>query len=379
VILGIDASNIRAGGGVTHLSQILRAADPRAEGFSKVIVWASRCTIERMPKQRPWLSFMHESLLDKSLAHRLHWQRTKLPRIAQNSCHLVFFPGSRGLNNCLPYVTLSQNILPFEYQEVMRYGLSWTLARLLMLRFSQGRAFRNANGVIFLSSYACSEVTRKAGILKGQKTIIPHGIERRFFRSPRPQRPMAHYSQSNPFRLLYVSVVDLYKHQWLIARAAADLRNQNWPVKVDFVGPAYAPALRRLEKTIRTFDPEGRFLHYRGPVLNKELHRHYHLADGFVFASSCENFPIILLEAMAAGLPIACSNRGPMPEVLGNGGIYFDPENLNEVTTSLARLLEDHNSREKFANRTYERAQAYTWERCASETFDFLAKVALSS
>ena len=50
----------------------------------------------------------------------------------------------------------------------------------------------------------------------------------------------------------------------------------------------------------------------------------------FVFASSCENMPNTLVEAMASGLPIACSDRGPMPEILRDGGTYFDPE--NEVT-----------------------------------------------
>jgi len=248
-----------------------------------------------------------------------------------------------------------------------------------MLRFSQGRAFRNANGLIFLSSYACSEITRKAGILKGEKTIIPHGIEERFFRSPRPQKLLSHCSQENPFRLLYVSVVDVYKHQWLVARAVADLRKQGFPVELEFVGPAYPPALRRLEKTIRTLDPEGRFLHYRGPTPYEKLHLHYHKSDLFLFASTCENLPNIVLEAMASGLPIACSNRGPMPEILGDGGLYFDPQNVEEMTVSLAKLLEQADLREKLANRTYARAQAYTWERCANETYDFLAKVALDS
>ena len=45
-----------------------------------------------------------------------------------------------------------------------------------------------------------------------------------------------------------------------------------------------------------------------------------------IFASSCESSSCVLIENMASGLPIACSNRGPMPEVLKDGGVYFDPE-----------------------------------------------------
>ena len=62
-----------------------------------------------------------------------------------------------------------------------------------------------------------------------------------------------------------------------------------------------------------------------------ELHSEYKDADLGVFASSCENLPIILIEKMASGLPIACSNKGPMPEVLGSAGVYFDPENSYEI------------------------------------------------
>ena len=60
--------------------------------------------------------------------------------------------------------------------------------------------------------------------------------------------------------------------------------------------------------------------------LHDDLHQKYLDADLGLFASSCENMPNILLETMGAGLPIACSNRQPMPEILKNGGEYFDPE-----------------------------------------------------
>ena len=64
-------------------------------------------------------------------------------------------------------------------------------------------------------------------------------------------------------------------------------------------------------------------------------------ADLFVFASSCENMPNTLVEAMAIGLPIACSDRGPMPEVLRDGGVYFDPENPESIAAAIETLIRD--------------------------------------
>ena len=58
----------------------------------------------------------------------------------------------------------------------------------------------------------------------------------------------------------------------------------------------------------------------------------------FIFASSCENMPITLIEGMASGLPIACSDRGPMPEVLQDGGVYFNPEDCKSIVFAIEKL-----------------------------------------
>jgi glycosyltransferase involved in cell wall biosynthesis len=99
----------------------------------------------------------------------------------------------------------------------------------------------------------------------------------------------------------------------------------------------------------------------------------------FVFASSCENMPNILLEAMSAGLPIACSDRGPMPEILGEGGCYFDPESVDAATEAIERLVVSPETRARCAQIAFRRASAYSWERCADETMRFLASFPIAS
>ena len=86
--------------------------------------------------------------------------------------------------------------------------------------------------------------------------------------------------------------------------------------------------------------------------------------------------PNILLEAMSSGLPVACSSRGPMPEVLGPDGVFFDPENREEISMALKKLIEDRDLRIRNASSAHERALAYSWERCASDTFAFIRRIA---
>jgi glycosyltransferase involved in cell wall biosynthesis len=268
-----------------------------------------------------------------------------------------------------------QNMLPFDAIEAARYGTSWMRLRLSILRSIQMSTFTSANGVIFLNEQARDRLMQRAVVLRGKNIVIPHGVEPRLMLPPRPQRALAYYSMFRPFRLLYVSIVDVYKHQWIVAEAAGNLRRRGYPVQLDLVGPSYAPALRRLNQTLDRVDKGSAFIHYRGSYPHSDLHEIYHNSDAFVFASSCENMPNILLEAMASGLPIASSNREPMPSVLGKAGFYFNPESVSEMENAIETMLVDVDGRQRSAQHAYDAAKRYSWQTCADQIFQFLVQV----
>lgn len=376
MILGIDLSNIRSGGGITHISEVLRHARPVDFGFKRVIVWGSANTLSSLYDQS-WLEKAHVPILDRSLPWRICWQQVILPKLLkQNQCNLIFSPGGTLPQHIsVPAVTMSQNMLPFESKEAARYNTVSRRMRFKLLNIVQGMSFQRADGLIFLTEYAKKTVYTQLQKKPLQTAIVPHGISKDFFSPPRAQKPLDSYSLANPFRLLYVSIVDVYKHQWHVAEAVAGLRKKGFPVVIDFIGSSYPQAMHKFEDTVSGLDPNDSFINYKGFMPYNELPEVYHQADAFVFASSCENMPNILLEAMSAGLPIACSNRGPMPEVLGSAGVYFDPESSDQITDALTMLLKDHGLRAKLAHEAYEQAKEYSWERCADETFSFLSEV----
>lgn len=374
--LGIEASNLRRGGGITHLRELLRAADPREVGISSVTVWSGRTTLDLLPPPNEWLRLEARPFLDDGLARRLWWQNVEVARVARPECDLLFVPGGSYLGSFRPFVTMSRNMLPFEPGERARYGLSAMRLKLEVLERVQSATMRRADGVIFLNEYARRAVTKDTGELPGRIATIPHGVDEQFRVPPRTQRPIESYDRARPFRLLYVSIIDVYKHQWNVAEAVGRLRGRGVPVVIDFVGPTYPPAARRLEEVRARLDPQGEFLRLGGETKYIDLPAAYAGADAFVFASSCENMPNILLEAMAAGLPIASSRRGPMPEILGDSGVTFDPESVDEIETALVSLTADRDARERWAQAAYERALAFSWRRCAADTYRFLAEVA---
>lgn len=377
--LAIDASNIRQGGGVTHLSQLLSAANPLDAGIRHVTVWACAATAAQLP-DAPWLTKLSPAWTEADLLKRTLGQQFMLGReMARRGCDVLFSPGGTlPFHAEVPVVTMSQNMLPFEPEEAMRFGRwSWMRLKMWLLRQVQRRSFQKADGMIFLTQYARDGVSQWLGDATGLRALIPHGIEPRFAAHPKPQLAAQDYSLERPFTFLYVSILMPYKHQIEVAKAASALRQSGCPVRVRFVGTDWGRYGQQFRETLRQLDPQEEFLAWTGAVPFSSLHAEYQTADAFLFASSCENLPNILIEAMTAGLPIACSNRGPMPEVLGDAGVYFNPEEPDAIAGALRVLFEKTQLREQLAEIAKNKSQDYSWRLCARETFDFIADVAV--
>jgi glycosyltransferase involved in cell wall biosynthesis len=376
LIIGIDASNIRGGGGRTHLIELLSAADPIRNSFSEIVVWGSKETLLNLPNHS-WLKKEWRPALDRNLFRRTFWQKFSLAKVAKKAgCDVLLIPGGSFSMSFQPVVTMSQNILPFEWRELRRYGFSLITLKLLILRFTQSRSFRLADGVIFLTNYAKKRVLRSIGPLKGQTSIIPHGLNPRFLASDDILSARKQPKADESVLLIYISIIDQYKHQWNVVEGIAKAREQSGlDLQLHLVGPAYAPALRKLNASIAEHDPNGKWAHYRGAVDYRELHSLYAEADVGIWASTCETFGLILLETMAAGLPVLSSDCGPAREILGDAGVYFKPEQPDNLCSELLEMLGSEERMRALARAAHERARAYSWEQCADETFGLLRRV----
>jgi glycosyltransferase involved in cell wall biosynthesis len=369
--IGIDASRNRSGGARAHLIGILASLDPYQLGIDQIHIWSFKSLLESIP-DRPWLVKHNPAPLEKSLLKQLAWQATSLAgELRQNNCDILFTTDASSLCRFKPMVILSQDMLSYE-PGVMRYfGFSFVRLRLIAILYLQNAAFRNAKSVIFLTRYAAELIQKSCGPLSSI-TYIPHGVDSQFNLSFNKDKLRNYFNRN--INCIYVSNAEMYKHQWVVVEAIALLKKSGYNLSLTLVGGGKGPAQKLLNNTINKLDPRRTFINQLSFLPHNKLPDILAKSDLSIFASSCENMPITLLESMAAGLPIACSNRGPMPEVLEDGGVYFDPFNAESIANAIEKIILDSDLRLKIAVRAKELAYLYTWERCSKETFSFVVQ-----
>lgn len=371
----IDASNITNGGGLTHIVNLINNFDSKKYPKTTIYISAPKLTLQKFT-DKPWLVKENDPMLDSNVFVKLFWRLLILPKkISKLQADVVFSPGGFYIGNLEKVVTMSQNMLIFERNERKRFSFfSWSRFRLKTLYFIQSYIFTRAKGIILISNYAKNYITKQLNISEDYP-VIYHGIEKRFFKTPKPQFPISYYSFEKPFKLLYTSIVDVYKHQWILVEACAILRSEGLPIELNLVGGAYPPALKKLKHSIEEHDSKGEFVVYHGKVDFEKIEQIYGNADGFVFASTCENMPNIVVEAMAAGLPVLSSKFGPMPEIVGEDAMLFDPTSVHSSVVALRKFICDAKAREKSSNRLSEKAKTYSWQICADKTFEYIISI----
>jgi glycosyltransferase involved in cell wall biosynthesis len=114
-------------------------------------------------------------------------------------------------------------------------------------------------------------------------------------------------------------------------------------------------------------------------VSDADLPALYSGARLFVFPSLYEGFGLPVLEAMACGAPVACSNTSSLPEVLGEAGVSFDPLDVQSIGDAIARVIDNRSLKLSLRERGLQRAAQLTWERTAQQTLGVYQSILTSA
>ena len=227
-------------------------------------------------------------------------------------------------------------------------------------------AARRSHRIISPSLCTRDDLVRLLGVRAEKIDVVPEGVgQSRVTSAWSPAATRDRLGLGNRPVALTVSAKRPHKNLARLLQAMALIEKQRRPI---LLLPGYATTweleLRQMATDLGLQD-DTRFL---GWIKPSQLEALYDVASCFVFPSLYEGFGLPVLEAMSRGLPVACSNRGSLKEVVGSAARLFDPEQPDEISRAIEALVYDRNEADRLATQGRMQAARFTWRLAARAT-----------
>jgi glycosyltransferase involved in cell wall biosynthesis len=285
---------------------------------------------------------------------RILWEQIVLPfEAARYGLDVLFNPGFTA-----PVFSPCRQVTVFHDLQHKRHPEYFRWFDLPFWRLLLWAAAHRSDRLIAVSEATRSDLLRFYRIPKERVAVIAHGVEPAFSRMDR--------SHAESY-LLCVSTLHPHKNLPRLIRAYGR-KKRDFQLILTGLRGFHAESIERLIEEMGVRDS----VQITGWVPREELYSLYSRARAFVYPSLFEGFGMPVLEALAAGIPVACSDIPPLREVAGDAALFFDPLDEDAIAAAMERVMGDAALRERLATAGVERARGFTWQRSAEQTLDVL-------
>jgi len=249
---------------------------------------------------------------------------------------------------------------------VKSWGYAQPMLRLAALR---------ADHIFTVSQYSKRQIVEHLGAHEEKITVVYNGVSAHIFPEPRDQSRLEvnhDFAFDGPY-VLFVGNLKPNKNVAGLLNAFAKARvRHTLPHKLLIIGDDAVgrPAMLKLSLELG-LDGTTVFV---SRVTDAQLRSAYSGADMTVLPSFEEGFGLPVLESMACGTPVACSNRASLPEVGGQAAEYFDPQDQDSICDALERVLLSNDLRAEMRSRGLQQAGRFTWHACSELHHDIYRK-----
>ncbi len=257
-----------------------------------------------------------------------------------------------------------------RYASSVRERVSALKARLLSSLVNSSA--RSADAVITDSEFSRTTIIDRLSIPAERIRVIYSALNIAQTSAPGPWRPIAERLGIVMDYIIAFSNQFLHKNIEALIKAFARLQASR-PLQLVVVGHLPNDG-GRLQRTIGQLRLGGNVV-LTGYLDDGDLGAVLSRAKMLAFPSLSEGFGLPVLEAMAADVPVACSNATALPEVAGNAAIYFDPRSVEDMAATLQRLADDEALRRKLILAGHQNVKRFSWENAARETVNVYRSV----
>jgi glycosyltransferase involved in cell wall biosynthesis len=215
--------------------------------------------------------------------------------------------------------------------------------------------YHKSDRIIAVSEYSKQDLVNR-GISEQKIKTVPNGVDTEIYH-PGPSSIEFEWNTV----LLYVGPLTERKGIKYLLYALRAVLSEHSDVGLVLVGDGNSKRLENLTKELKIEN----HVRFEGFVPENDLPEYYRSSDVFVFPSLLEGFGMVLLEAMASGLPVISTRTSAIPEVVGDAGILVEPRNIEDLEAKITDFI-TNSKMEKFSKLSTERVQNnFTWERTA--------------
>ena len=271
----------------------------------------------------------------------------------------------------VPTVVTVHDVSYLEHPEYFTFG------RRTQLRCTVAYTIRRASAVLTVSEFSKDAILRAYDIPADKVHVVPNASSADFrviSREKATAAAMRILGFPQPFVLTVGDLQPRKNHVALIAafaRLVAKYPQLSHRLVLVGKNTWFAPKVREAAQKSGVADR----IHFAGFVSDSELINLYNSADCFIFPSLYEGFGLPIIEAMACGRAVACSDTSAMPEVADGAGLLFDPMSEDAMVRAMADILRDGELRARMERLAVQRATVFSWQRSAKATLDVYRQV----
>jgi glycosyltransferase involved in cell wall biosynthesis len=260
------------------------------------------------------------------------------------------------LSKC-PSVTVFHDLQHLRHPEFFRW---FDLPFWNLLLWSSAKRSRS---LIAVSAATARDIERYYSDVAEKIAVIPHGVDPEFFRIG--DRRAADASSQEKY-LLTVSTLHPHKNIGRLLEAFHIFRNLHPEYRLVVAG-LRGHATAEIEKQVRDLNLE-QSVTLTGWIARSALYDLFEHADAFIAPSRFEGFGMPLIEALAAGIPTACSAISPLTDIAGQAALQFNPESAEAIAGAMELLATDPGFRERAAIAGPAQARLFSWTTTAQLT-----------